>query len=155
MPSDLAYWFITVPIQNHDPHAMMSSVSHALLKDNTTTSDEIGVLSLPPLKTGTLESLISLSEDLPKQDTVYTGVVAKIVDILRNLLNNDADALSQHVQVNEKSIDDYILGWGWNGQKYRTDRSLREIMETLGKVGSSDLVRRPFILICYLPLHRK
>lgn len=134
MPSDLAYWLITVPIQDHDPHAMMSSVSRALLKDNITAPEEIGVLSLPPLKTGTLESLISLSEDLPKQDSVFTGVVAKIVDILRNLLNNDADALSQHVQVNEKAIDDYILGWGWNGQKYRTDRSLREIVETLGKV---------------------
>lgn len=112
----------------------MSSISHALLKDNATTSDEIGLLSLPPLKTGTLESLITLSEDLPKQDTIFTGVVAKIVDTLRNLLNNDADALSQHIQVNEKAIDDYILGWGWNGQKYRTDRSLREIVETLGKV---------------------
>lgn len=140
MPSDLAYWFITVPIQDNDPHAMMSSLGHALLKDNITTSDELGLLSLPPLKTGTLESLISLSEDLPKQDTAFTGVVAKIVDILRNLLNNDADALSQHVQVNEKSIDEYILGWSWNGQKYRVDRSLREIVETLGKVSISSKI---------------
>jgi V-type H+-transporting ATPase subunit C len=134
MPSDLAYWFITVPMQDNDPHAMMSSLGRALLKDNITTSDELGLLSLPPLKTGTLESLISLSEDLPKQDSVFTGVVAKIVDILRNLLNNDADALSQHVQVNEKAIDEYILGWSWNGQKYRVDRSLREMTEMLNKV---------------------
>lgn len=137
MPSDLAYWLISVPLQNHDPHQMLSSLSHTLLHDNVTKSNEMGQLSLPPLKTGTLESLISLSEDLPKYDTQFTGVVAKIVDILRNLLNNDADALSQHIQVNEQAIDDYLLGWTWNGQRYRTDRSLRDLVESLNKVSNS------------------
>lgn len=134
MPSDLAYWMISVPMQNNDPHSMMSTLSRALLRDNVTTSDELGVLTLPPLKTGTLESLVTLSEDLPKYDTQFTQVVAKIVDTLRNLLNNDADALSQHVQINEQSIDDYLLAWSWNGQRYRTDRSLRDTVDTLSKV---------------------
>lgn len=120
-------------MQNNDPHQMMSTLSHTLLHDNVTTSDEMGPLSLPPLKTGTLESLIYLSEDLPKYDTTFTGVVAKIVDTLRNLLNNDAEALSQHIQVNEQSIDDYLLGWSWNAQRYRVDRSLRDTVETLNK----------------------
>lgn len=137
MPSDLAYWMISVPMQNNDPHSMMSTLSRTLLRDNVTTSDELGVLTLPPLKTGTLESLVTLSEDLPKYDTQFTQVVAKIVDTLRNLLNNDAEALSQHVQINEQSIDDYLLAWSWNGQRYRTDRSLREIVDTLSKVSRS------------------
>lgn len=133
MPSDLAYWLITVPMQDKDPHAMMSSLSRTLLHDGVTTSDEMGLLSLPPLKTGTLEGLVTLSEELPKSDTQFTQAVSKIIDTLRNLLNNDAEALSQHVQVNEQSIDEYLLGWSWNGQRYRTDRSLREIVESLSK----------------------
>lgn len=133
MPSDLAYWMIAVPIQNNDPHQMMSSLSKILLKDNLTTSNELGPLNLPPFKAGTLDSLINLSEELPRVDNQFTQIVAKIVDTLRNLLNNDAEALGQHIQVNEQSIDDYLLSWTWNGQRYRTDRSIREIVDTLTK----------------------
>lgn len=57
-----------------------------------------------------------------------------MVDTLRALLNNDETQLAQHVLVNEQSMDDYMLGWSWNGGKYRTDRSLKEITETLSKV---------------------
>jgi V-type H+-transporting ATPase subunit C len=79
--------------------------------------------------------LISLSEDLPKQENVFTGVVAKIVDTLRNLLNGDTEKLGQHTLVNEKSVDDYLLdGWKWNEGRYGTQRSLREMVDILTKV---------------------
>lgn len=138
MPSDLAYWLVAVPLQDHDPHRMMSELSSTLLKDGGAASSELGQLTLPPLKTGTLESLIGLSDELPRHDAAFTQVVAKIVDTLRALLNNDAEALAQHVLIQEKPIDDYMLGWSWNGSKYRTERSLGELIETLSKVG------RPF-----------
>ena len=134
MPSDLSYWLISVPLQDHDPHRMMTELSKTLMKDGGAASSDIGLLTLPPLKTGTLDSLITLSDELPKLDASFTGIVAKIVDTLRALLNNDEDALAQHVLVNEQEIDRYMLGWSWNGSKYRTDRSLRDILDTLQKV---------------------
>ncbi|PWO00920.1 putative VMA5-H+-ATPase V1 domain 42 kd subunit, vacuolar [Tilletiopsis washingtonensis] len=133
MPSDLSYWLISVPLQDHDPHRMMTELSKTLMKDGGAASSDIGLLTLPPLKTGTLDSLITLSDELPKLDASFTGIVAKIVDTLRALLNNDEDALAQHVLVNEQEIDRYMLGWSWNGSKYRTDRSLRDILDTLQK----------------------
>jgi len=36
-----------------------------------------------------LDTLISLSEELPKYDNNFTTTVAKIVELLRNVLNND------------------------------------------------------------------
>lgn len=133
MPSDLAYWLISVPLEDSDPHRMFSELGNKLLSDNASASSDFGQLTFPPLKTGTLESLISLSEDLPKLDTQYTQVVAKIIDTLRALLNNDEAALAQHVLVNEQALDDYMLGWSWNTGKYRADRGLRETVEMLGK----------------------
>lgn len=133
MPSDLAYWIISVPLEDSDPHRMFSELGSKLLSDGGSASNDFGQLSFPPLKTGTLESLISLSEDLPKLDGQYTQIVAKIIDTLRALLNNDEAALSQHVLVNEQSLDDYMLGWSWNTGKYRADRGLRETVEALGK----------------------
>ena len=86
-------------------------------------------------QTGTLDSLVSLAEDIPKQDTSFTATVAKTVDTLRNLLNNDPTKLAQHIQVNERPVDEYLLGsWRWNEGRYGTQRSLREMLEVLVKV---------------------
>lgn len=90
---------------------------------------------MPNSQTGTLDSLITLSEELPKQDAFFTATVAKTVDTLRNLLNNDPSKLAQHVLVNERSVDDYIFkGWRWNEGRYGVQRSLRDTVDVLNKV---------------------
>ncbi|KAK0543912.1 Vacuolar ATP synthase subunit C [Tilletia horrida] len=132
MLNELAYWLVSVPLEDGDPHRQYSELSTRLLQDRNSASD-FGQLSFPPLKAGTLESLIALSDELPKHDTNFTQVVAKIVDTLRNLLNNDEGALSQHVLVNEKALDEYMLDWAWNTRKYRVDRSLSEIVEAIAR----------------------
>ena len=89
-----------------------------------------------PYQTGTLDLLVSLSEDLPKQEAYFTATVAKTVDTLRSLLNNDPAKLAQHILVDEKTVDDYLLkGWKWNEGRYGVQKSLREITDTLNKVG--------------------
>jgi V-type H+-transporting ATPase subunit C len=76
-----------------------------------------------------------LSDELPKQDAAFTATVAKTVDTLRNLLNNDPTKLAQHVQVNEGSVDGYLLGgWKWNEGRYGVQRGLREMVDVLTKV---------------------
>lgn len=86
-------------------------------------------------QTGTLDTLIALSEEIPKQDAYFTATVAKVVDTLRNLLNNDPSRLAQHVLVNEQSVDDYLLkGWKWNEGRYGIQKSLRDLVDTLNKV---------------------
>lgn len=86
-------------------------------------------------KTGTLDSLITLSEDLPKQDAFFTATVAKNVETLRNLLNNDPSKLSQHILVDERTVDDYLLReWRWNEGRYGVQRGLREMVDVLAKV---------------------
>ncbi len=93
---------------------------------------QIHLTSYP--KAGTLDSLISLSEDLPKQDAFFTATVARTVDTLRNLLNNDPAKLAQHVLVNERRVDDYLLkGWRWNEGRYGTQRGLRDMLDVLIK----------------------
>lgn len=84
-----------------------------------------------------MDLLVGLSEELPKQDAFFTSAVAKIVDTLRNLLNNDAIRLAQHTLVDERTVDDYLLkGWTWNSSKYGTQRGLRDVVDTLVKVRS-------------------
>ncbi|EIW86516.1 ATPase V1 complex subunit C [Coniophora puteana RWD-64-598 SS2] len=144
MPSDQSTWLIAVP-QDGDAEGLLPEITTKLSQQSKAYSrDTIAELGIPSFKTGTLDSLIALSEELPKQDTFFTSVVAKTVDTLRNLLNNDPSKLSQHILVNERAVDDYLFkGWKWNEGRYGVQRSLREIVDLLNKeVASIDNVMK-------------
>jgi len=111
---------------------------HTKLAAQSKIAPQLAQLPIPSFKTGTLDSLVALSEDLPKQDTFFTATVAKTVDTLRNLLNNDPSKLAQHILVNERSVDEYLLtGWRWNEGRYGTQRGLRDMLDALIKEMSS------------------
>jgi len=133
MPSDQSTWLIAVP-NDGDAEGLHSEITSKLAQQSRSSQPSVSELGIPAFKTGTLDSLITLSEELPKQDAFFTSTVAKAVDTLRNLLNNDPAKLAQHIQVNQRSIDDYILkGWRWNEGRYGVQRSLRETVDILNK----------------------
>lgn len=97
-----------------------------------------------------MDSLIALSEELPKQEAFFTATVAKIVETLRNLLNNDPAKLSQHILVDERTVDDYVLKeWRWNEGRYGVQRGLREMVEVLNKVFRSHKYSLPSTLTVF------
>ncbi|KAI0786026.1 ATPase V1 complex subunit C [Abortiporus biennis] len=131
MPSDQSTWLISIP-QDGDAEGIYQELYTKLNRSSGSVS--LSQLPLPSFKTGTLDSLITLSEEFPKQDAFFTATVAKTVDTLRNLLNNDPSKLAQHILVNENPVDDYLLkGWKWNDSRYGTQRGLREMMDVLIK----------------------
>jgi len=136
MPSDQSTWLIAVP-QDGDAEGLFDEL-HNKLASQIKGSSNISQLNIPSFKTGTLDTLISLSEDLPKQDAFFTATVAKNVETLRNLLNNDPSKLSQHILVDERTVDDYLLhDWRWNEGRYGVQRGLREMVDVLVKEMSS------------------
>ncbi|KAI0085626.1 hypothetical protein BDY19DRAFT_430040 [Irpex rosettiformis] len=132
MPSDQSTWLIAIP-HDGDSEGTLQEL-HDKLSAQSKVPPSLSQLPIPSFKTGTLDSLVALSEDLPKQDTFFTATVAKTVDTLRNLLNNDPGKLSQHILVNERPVDNYLLqGWRWNEGRYGVQRGLREMLEALSK----------------------
>ncbi|KAF8078381.1 hypothetical protein FPV67DRAFT_1571244, partial [Lyophyllum atratum] len=130
MPSDQSSWLIAVP-NDGDAEGLYQELRSKL--DHQSKSTGLSQFEIPSFKTGTLDGLISLSEEIPKQEAFFTATVAKTVDTLRSLLNNDPVKLSQHVLVDEKRVDDYLLkGWKWDGGRYGVQKDLREIVESLG-----------------------
>ncbi|KIK71272.1 hypothetical protein GYMLUDRAFT_33417 [Collybiopsis luxurians FD-317 M1] len=134
MPSDQSTWLIAVPL-NGDSEGLLPELTPKLSQQSRSFSpNSIAEFGIPSFKTGTLDSLIALSEELPKQDSFFTNTVAKVVDTLRNLLNNDPSKLSQHILVNESSIENYLLGqWRWNEGRYGVQKGLRDMVDTLSK----------------------
>ncbi|KIL71074.1 hypothetical protein M378DRAFT_20487 [Amanita muscaria Koide BX008] len=133
MPSDQSTWLIAVP-QDGDSEGLLQELSPKLQNQAKLPSRNIAELAIPSFKTGTLDSLLSLSEDLPKFDVSFTATVAKTVDTLRSLVNNDPVKLAQHIRVDEQPVDHYLLnGWKWNEGRYGINKSLRELVDILNQ----------------------
>ncbi|KAJ1972650.1 Vacuolar ATP synthase subunit C, partial [Dimargaris verticillata] len=86
--------------------------------------------------TGTLDGLVQLSDELVKTDVSYGGAVGKVVDVLRNLLQ-DEQVLSSMLTINDKSVDQYLKTFSWDSTKYRSDRPLSDICQTIAQQVSS------------------
>lgn len=134
MPSDTSNWIVSVPVQEEKSREQMfQDLVAQLARDAACDESDVAPVRLPPLKTGTLESLIIMAEDMPKLDTLFSAVMARIVDALRALLNDDEEALNENMSIDGMSVEDYIMSWEWNSGKYRVEKSLNEIIEMLTK----------------------
>src|SRR5271170_6079621 len=60
--------------------------------------------NLPTFKIGTLDALVRQADDLAKLDTACGGVVGKVADSLRSILDGDETKIAQ-----QKTINDSIL----------------------------------------------
>ncbi|SHO79857.1 Similar to S.cerevisiae protein VMA5 (Subunit C of the V1 peripheral membrane domain of V-ATPase) [Malassezia sympodialis ATCC 42132] len=132
MPSESSYWIVSVPVQEEkSTEQMHRELVSRLVRDSACEEQDLAPLPLPELKTGTLESLIIMAEDLPKIDALFGSITTRIVDTLRALVNDDEEALNEHLLIDGQSVEDYLLSWHWHNGKYRADKSLNEIVERL------------------------
>lgn len=159
MPSEQSTWLIAVP-QDGDTEGVAQDLTAKIQQQSRNfPAKNIAEFAIPSFKvrlrsalqidtllmlhiwkTGTLDLLVTLSEELPKHDTYFTSVVAKIVDTLRNLLNNEPQKLRQHILIEERPIESYLLeNWRWNEGRYNVQRSVKELVDTLSKVCGHDL----------------
>ncbi|KOS21071.1 V-type proton ATPase subunit C [Escovopsis weberi] len=88
---------------------------------------------IPDFKIGTLDLLVQQADDLAKLETACQSVVAKVADSLRTILNNDEDRMASYKMVNDKPTDHYLRNFGWNKMRYRADKPLGELIQTLQK----------------------
>ncbi|KAJ2582607.1 Vacuolar ATP synthase subunit C [Coemansia sp. RSA 1836] len=115
------YWLLSVPAHG-DGHVAWRDVKSRV------GDSEVYDFTLPQFKIGTLDTLVRLSDELAKFDTAYENTTGKFIDTLRNLTNTNNSALAAHLLVEDKPVDQYIRSFAWNNSKYRSDRSLPEIV---------------------------
>ncbi|WFD32693.1 Vacuolar ATP synthase subunit C [Malassezia sp. CBS 17886] len=134
MPSDTSYWIVSVPMQEEkSTEQMFHELDTHLQRANACDVGAAAPFPIPELKTGTLDSMITLSEDTSKTDANFVAVTTRIVDTLRALVNDDEAALSEHLMLDGASVDKYLLHWRWDAGRYRPDRPLPELVELLSR----------------------
>ena len=73
--------------------------------DNGTTYP----FNLPTFKIGTLDALVQQADDLAKLDNACAGVVGKVADSLRSILDGDEDKIAQQKTINDSKPAPEIL----------------------------------------------
>ncbi|KAL5339801.1 hypothetical protein BJX70DRAFT_362546 [Aspergillus crustosus] len=105
----------------------------------TVGSDNVSVapFQIPEFKIGTLDALVQQADELAKLETACQGVVGKVSDALKNILDGDEAQIEKMKTVNDKPVDQYLHSFSWNKVKYRADKSLSELLDLLQKEAAS------------------
>ncbi|GAA6018241.1 hypothetical protein JCM8202_000235 [Rhodotorula sphaerocarpa] len=167
-PSPNALWLVAGHLESANPVEQLHDLREALGHGKLGTA---ALIDFPEFKTGTLSSLLTLSEQLAEHDQNVASVLQKTVDTIRSLTaepsgptaaiphaENRASPLSQHLVLDDGRPylayllpdEDQPVGtesddrWEWNRAKYRTeDRPLPDIVDALVKeVGSIENAQR-------------
>ncbi|KAJ9114834.1 hypothetical protein QFC20_001205 [Naganishia adeliensis] len=135
MPSDFAYWLISAPHRRGDDQDLFRSVK-SIVGDNVV----VGGLEIPDLKTGTLSSLLNLSDAMPKYDSNFTQTVSKLLDTIRSLVAEDKQKMQSYLTVNDKPAEQYVIpapgtsnGWKWDRSRWGTGGKVLDVVEALNK----------------------
>jgi V-type H+-transporting ATPase subunit C len=74
------------------------------LKSTISDNGFIIPFKIPEFKIGTLDALVQQADDLAKLESACHGVVAKVGDSLRVLLEGDEEKISQQKTVNDSEF---------------------------------------------------
>ena len=149
MSKSLKYLLVSLPtsISPSNEH------DEALTKlQSSVTNDYGSVFSfpIPEFKIGSLDALVKQADDLSKLEGSCETVVSKVADSLKNILDGDQEKISQQKTVNDSRSrvvccyrahltvleppDAYLKTFRWNKVKYRADKPLGELVDTLQRV---------------------
>ncbi|KAG0457756.1 hypothetical protein HPP92_022629 [Vanilla planifolia] len=121
------YWITSLPVQS-SPSALWSRLQELISRQAFDTP--VYRFNIPDLRVGTLDSLLSLSDDLSKSNTFIEGVSHKIrrqIEDLERVSGVESGALT----VDGIPVDTYLTRFVWDESKYPPMSPLREIVDTI------------------------
>lgn len=118
-PKNLFFIFLSIPLRG-------AETSPEVLRAHNQRTADLGTstrLEVPDLVVGTLDSLMTISDELAKVDIFVEGVCKKVVQTLTELLEQ-----APQWAVNGLSPDAYVQSFAWDEKKYPWKAPLREIV---------------------------
>lgn len=100
MPDPSKYVLVSLPtsiVPSHHKDAAFEAVSATITADNGSVSP----FPVPEFKIGTLDALVQQADELAKLESACRGVVAKVSDALKNVLDGDETQVDKMKTVND------------------------------------------------------
>uniref|UniRef100_A0A5B6ZXE9 V-type proton ATPase subunit C n=1 Tax=Davidia involucrata TaxID=16924 RepID=A0A5B6ZXE9_DAVIN len=119
------YWMVSLPVQN-SASSLWSRLQESISKRSFDTL--LYRFNIPNLRVGTLDSLLSLSDDLVKSNSFIEGVSHKIRRQIEEL-EKVSGVVSSSLTVDGVPVDSYLTRFVWDEAKYPTMSPLREIVD--------------------------
>lgn len=94
------YAILSLPLAGFDSNDKEEAVS-ALRSTISSDNGTVLPFNIPEFKIGTLDALVQQADDLSKLEVQCQGVVAKVADSLRQVLDGDEDRMAQYKMVND------------------------------------------------------
>ncbi|KAF2842424.1 vacuolar ATP synthase-like protein subunit C 1 [Patellaria atrata CBS 101060] len=132
MSKPSTYLLVSLPtsiVPSNDKDEALTALREAVTNDYGTTHP----FSIPSFKIGTLDALVQQADDLAKLDSAAEGVVNKVGDSLRAILEGDEAKIAQQKTINDKPVDQYLRSFSWNKVKYRADKPIADLISSLQK----------------------
>ncbi|KAI3967017.1 hypothetical protein MKW92_046144 [Papaver armeniacum] len=119
------YWVVSLPVQSSSS-TLWSRLQESISKNSFDTP--LYRFNTPDLRVGTLDSLLSLSDDLTKSNNFVEGVSHKIRRQIEEL-ERVSGVESSGLTVDGVPVDSYLTRFAWDEAKYPTMSPLREIVD--------------------------
>ncbi|KAK7336144.1 hypothetical protein VNO77_16677 [Canavalia gladiata] len=119
------YWAVSLPVPN-SATALWNQLQQQISKHSFDTL--LYRFNIPNLRVGTLDSVLSLSDDLAKSNNFVEGVSHKIrrqIEELERVSGVESGGLT----VDGVPVDSYLTRFVWDDAKYPTMSSLKEIVD--------------------------
>lgn len=107
MSKGLKYLLVSLPT-SISPANDHDEALTALRSAVTTDYGTVFPFPIPEFKIGTLDALVQQADELSKLAAGCEGVVGKVGDSLRHILNGDEDKISQSKIVNDSQCQGFI-----------------------------------------------
>ncbi|XP_027358624.1 V-type proton ATPase subunit C-like isoform X3 [Abrus precatorius] len=121
------YWVVSLPVQN-SASTLWNQLQEQISKHSFDTP--LYRFNIPNLRVGTLDSLLSLSDDLVKSNSFMEGVSHKIRRQIEEL-ERVSGVVSSGLTVDGVPVDSYLTRFVWDEAKYPTMSPLKEIVDSI------------------------
>uniref|UniRef100_UPI0037E80DE9 V-type proton ATPase subunit C 1-B n=1 Tax=Semicossyphus pulcher TaxID=241346 RepID=UPI0037E80DE9 len=122
-------WLISVPLDKTSLTSV-DKLKRTLAKTNLASCHRF---TIPELKVGILDSLLSVSDDLSKLDTLTESVIKKTHQCMREVMEQSDDKVLENALANGVDLMSYVTRFQWDKAKYPTALPLSSLTDIISK----------------------
>lgn len=122
--SSARFFLVSLPTsisQSNDRDEALTTLRSTVTTDLGTTVP----FNIPTFKIGTLDALVQQADDLAKLERDCQGVVSKVADSLRSILEGDEEKIAE-----QKTVNDSEMRSEYDRREERTDMIAQDLWKT-------------------------
>ncbi|XP_061073426.1 V-type proton ATPase subunit C 1-B [Conger conger] len=123
------FWVISVPLDK----VSLQSLEKLNRAASKTRLASVFRFPIPELKVGTLDVLLSVSDDLSRLDAYTESVIQRTAQCMLEVMEHSKDKVQENALANGVDLASYVTHFQWDRGKYSTSLPLRTLTEVISK----------------------